>query len=63
MSAFQGVEYCERSTYVQSFVCVKCLISFEVICVKTYNEKIEKCSQKGGMHNLFLAVRGAQANS
>lgn len=25
---------CERSTYVQSFMCAKCLTSFEVICAK-----------------------------
>lgn len=53
---------CERIS-VQSFVCVKCLISFEVICIKTYNEKIDKCSKKFAMHNLFLAARGAQVNS
>lgn len=31
---------CERSTYVQTFVCVKCLISFEVICVKHKMKKL-----------------------
>lgn len=50
----------KRSTYVQSFVCVKCLVSFEVICAKTYNEEIEKHSNNCGTYNLFPATRGAQ---
>lgn len=54
---------CERSTYVQSFVCMKCLSSFEVTRVKTCNENMEKCFQKRGMHHLFLAARSARANN
>lgn len=34
---------CKRSTYVQSFVCMKCLGSFEDTRVKTCNENTEKC--------------------